>query len=358
MEDFFNPYKTNRCVAPWIAFQYDPQGFFSPCCVYKGKRNKILDFSDIKEKMILNQKLDGCKKCWDQEEKNIKSRRIMFWESYSNDINLENNFLHADLSLSNTCNLSCLMCCSYNSSQWYKKDKLLQKQNFNRNIFKPNQLNNLTEIKKYLQNIEYIEIKGGEPFYDKKLKELLEFLSKKNVIIDIVTNGIIIPDWFIKLLPTFKSINIYFSIEGIDNLYEYIRGTNFLIFEKNVQKIYKHLNNNIKLFFTPTIMCYNIFNVNDIVLWCNQFTEKINIKPLFSPLYLNINIIPLQYRNNIINNITIEKNKKIIKNMFNTWDKINYIKFKKYVELTDKINKTSFLNIQPIFKDIFWSINE
>lgn len=348
-----DPVHSNICLAPWVSFQLDTQGFYQPCCVYKGKPRDTLDFTDIKDRMLFGEKLPECRKCWRQESNNIKSRREMFWEEYADKFNvLKTKYLHIDLSLGNTCNLSCRMCSSYNSSSWYNIDKKIIESGFKRALFTPNRITNINEILSKLKDVEFIEIKGGEPFYEKKTRELIEAISNKNITLEIVTNGTEIPDWFLNCGSKFKNIELVFSLEGIEAVYEYVRGTSFSKFEKNINKM-KNIEN-IKIGFQQTITNYAAFNIREMSDWCNDITgRKLQLKPLFFPEYLALTTIPIEYREEVLSSLNDSHSPifTILNN--NDWDEINYQKFKEYVRITDNIHKTNLFDVVPQFKKMF-----
>lgn len=347
--DVFNPEHSNMCIIPWMSFQLDAQGKYNVCCIHKGKKRDNLDFTDVKDRMLSGEKLPECNKCWYLESKKIQSRREIFWNNYKDIFDpADEKILHADISLGNICNLACTMCNSYSSSKWYAIEKDMNKDHTK--LFLPH-THDLNLILDSLNGIDYIEILGGEPFYQKDSELFFNHIVSEKVTIEITTNGTIIPDWFINLIPKFKKVIVQCSQEGIGKVYEYIRGSSFSIFEENIKLLKK---SNVILRVNQTIFNCGIFNISEMTNWNENIMVKNYFKMLVLPKYLSISTIPLEYREEILSNLDSEKHKEVFKIFENKfWDEENYQNFKKYIRTIDKIKNTNLLDTVPQFKEIF-----
>ena len=83
-----------------------------------------------------------------------------------------------------------------------------------------------------------MKILGGEPFLDKKNIDLLKIVPRKKMKLMLVTNNSIFPsEEILNLLDDFRYLNINLSIDGIDEVAEYVRyGTKWTKFERNWNK--------------------------------------------------------------------------------------------------------------------------
>ena len=137
-----------------------------------------------------------------------------------------------DIAFSNTCNLDCVMCRPEFSSKWNASMKDMPnelKSGMGRTTVK-NQSLSYEQIDEILDKVgntlESVILKGGEPLYDKKSHYFLSKLAKINPNIDLnITSNCTVVDQ--DFLSKFKRVHICASIDGIYEIYEYIRGFDF-----------------------------------------------------------------------------------------------------------------------------------
>ena len=111
------------------------------------------------------------------------------------------------------------------------------------------------------QNITHLNLKGGEPFADQNNLKILDELyrvNKKMIEITIISNGNYISDKFKKCLSKFDPnvFDISFSLDGIDKLYEWQRGSPFDI-----------SCDTINTFYVETRIPYSIQNTVTVYTW-------------------------------------------------------------------------------------------
>jgi len=317
------------CYAPWANINISPNGLITPCCkfnynsthLYNINHNTIDEYlnSDIllkiKNQFNNNIKPQECVRCWDEEENNVKSKRILDFERWCEFYNTYdfNNFITASISLNNVCNLKCRICNSNFSSKW-KKEEIF----YTGSAAKLHKLftNNfvVTQIVPILKNIIHIDIPGGEPFLT-DAEEHLEFLNhiistntSHNISLHYTTNATIFPKniWWEKW-KYFKNIDIQLSIDGLYKHFEYNRfpaiwNTCF----NNIKKYQEAtvINKNIQLSIAHTLSIFTIFYLPEFVNWCDtEGLPKPWIGRLKYPKYYQSGIVPF-------------KTKQIIKNKF------------------------------------------
>lgn len=176
--------------------------------------------------------------------------------------------LTIQLPITYKCNFNCIMCGMQKLN--YKKD------------FTPEELKKILQNKLF-KNIENIGLNGGEPFLRKDL------ISCVNVIqntlpnlkcINIISNGYftdLIKDKLAEIYEKAKKdgikVNISFSVDGIDEMQNYMRGhKNAWV---NVIKTINEINNNRKKYCDSieiicTVTKYNVFNLNEVEVWAKQ----------------------------------------------------------------------------------------
>ena len=271
---------------------------------------KIWNSDYMKEarlKMKNGEVLEACTKCIDQEARGYKSmREESGQEENINNVNADGSMdtmpNSMELHFGNVCNLKCKMCGQDYSNQIGKeilqigeKDKdFLQwvyKQSGNVN----NWTNNLSVEYTWFQNektknklIDYVSkhitkltIIGGEPTVIPEFYELLDYCYKNNTLKDkditIVTNLTNTNPKMTQWLPKMKAWTIWASIDGIEDITEYIR------YPSNFKKVVENLNfykklllesNNGKIVFSPAIQLLNIHQLDDMLKWFIDFADN------------------------------------------------------------------------------------
>jgi len=327
------------CKAPWNSLVVHMDGSLLPDPVYKNSNpTKNLDEYWKQTEGLRKSLLDGkfhnnCISCKTKEDKVGWSRRKFLNQSFGHiEFHDVMDIRMLEIDMSNICNLKCKMCSGSYSTSWIPTEKIFEKFNWKDyrgfprqyedkgNVFKKN-ANNLETVKDIINkcpNIEFIAIKGGEPFAEPANIELLNYIIKnintQNVILDIHTNGTIYNEKFINLFQCFKKVNLSISLEALDHvLYQYIRGgQNFTIEHvlDNIKKFKKVFN--IYLSITTLWMAYNIFEPVKIF----KYFEEQGIDSYFKnivafPKYLSYSVLPKEHLEKahdlIIKNIPVNK---------------------------------------------------
>lgn len=167
----------------------------------------------------------NCNACKMEEDLGLPSKRTSINKELSG---IPGRLEYLDLSISNKCNLSCKMCSPAASTKW---ESLMP---------------NNPELKKYYQFIEVdnrtveqmlggidltyvkkIMLKGGEPFLGNTFETVLEWIKKERKLEEIeihcITNSTFFPHYHIEDLKKFKRLEINLSIDGLDEMCDYIR---------------------------------------------------------------------------------------------------------------------------------------
>ena len=125
------------CSSPFVATRQTAYDKISPCAFGPIEVQGDHDMSqkdrwnhpalaDLRNKFLAGEKPTECKRCWDEEDAGINSKRISFAEHFSGDDTIpdtlftdpvtEKNIQYVDLKLGNVCNLKCRICNSMSSS--------------------------------------------------------------------------------------------------------------------------------------------------------------------------------------------------------------------------------------------------
>lgn len=296
-------------------------------------------YQEFRSKLLTEKKSNICKKCYSVPSlffsgtKNVEGARTIFddklgssFTDYSIFSNL-NQVTFIELWFSNKCNLKCRMCSPKHSNQlikdWnsvvdstkdskyfsYLEDILLPEKDWTED---ENSWDNLFNFVKAIQDnnpnqiITFI-MSGGEPaicdgmykFFDL----CLEYDIAKNIILSYNTNLTVLPSKMLSHWKNFKQIELTASIDGFNEVNNYIRYPSQ--WEKIVNNIslLRELQTeiNISLQVRPTIQIYNILSITELYNWClvTPFSNSYNhigfgrlSNPLVGPEILNITALP------------------------------------------------------------------
>ena len=293
-----------KCLHPFTSLNINPVGNISPCCAYPVGFDNITNIENLIEffnndtnfveiRDIENNgkwKEPECNMCKAGEVAGIITRKTFIEQSFSKHkpvIEPNGDIRFLDIAFSNTCNLTCVMCDSKFSSAWHKPIS-----GFNKSWITPIkpvglEYNDVDKILDILDTVDIIEIKGGEPLYDKRFIYFLEKIYNRNISAEIhlITNFTVINDKYCEYLNSIKNLHLSISIDGIDKTYEWMRGCKFQVIEDNLLTFLPKLNaNNISINFTSTV--YNIGNIKKFCDWIDNISIKTNKR-----LSMNLNLI-------------------------------------------------------------------
>lgn len=206
---------------------------------------------DFRMKMLKGEKISNCEFCYKAQEHNLSNKRSsqnkIFLKNltprlssiYENAGKMNEKPVWWEIRLSTVCNLSCIMCSPGLSSRmrneyenWENRltDQMARALEISRGVtgrhlsesdfFKD-------QIYKNIENIKYLELRGGEVFSDKANIEFLERVTRSphasNITLDVSTNGTCLDDKIISLLNCFKGGILKFSIDAYGKKDELIR---------------------------------------------------------------------------------------------------------------------------------------
>jgi len=303
------------CSLAWNHQFIGPGGLCKPCCRFKKEYvlenndkynldtstiNEIFhsDFmNDIREKMLKGEKVDGCKKCYEEEEtgKNESLR-----QTHNKIIDLTENIdlnspkiIFLEFAFSNICNLQCVMCGSYFSTSWIKQDTT-GLEDLTIQHHKKYDLPNLDSIKEVIPDLTFIKLTGGEPLLISKYYDILIERSKypnlENCTLVVCTNLTFFPsDELLDIWKRCKHVVLSASLDGIRDTIEYVRyPSDWYDVEENIIR-YLELSKimDIRIGIRPTIMPYNILNVIELYNWWETISS-IYFNDDFSKLWTTI----------------------------------------------------------------------
>lgn len=425
------------CIAPWKALSIDFNGNVSPDQIFKGVMGNLntqtLDeiwnseeWKSLRQSHINFHNDTRCRKCFHKEELTGHSRR-RFFESFfgsrlpkedleeiiypdrkgnldpanaSNRPKIRNydepDFIYLDINGSNKCNLKCIHCSSSASTGWIPDEKKIKKY-LDKNpeawpigtswpymAVDSNVVDNLFDNKEYFENLQFVALRGGEPFYEKKnlyvLQKLISLGWNERITLDISTNATVLDPAFLDLLKQFKRVVLYISLEGIGKLYSYCRGgKNFDQGHLDKAVEYFASIDNVELCLAYTTMAPNIFNVRSTWDWFQQYKDISSItfsNTVSEPRYLSLDVLSNEIKKEAYDMIkdidddlewpfdnadfvysagiwklsqTLSEDTEEKDIQENLWN--NYVNFTNYL---DSIRGTNFLEAEPMYRK-YWN---
>ena len=340
------------CPAPFTGFTIRPSGYITLCC----QSDLILDHIDniksltsfynsdqmqyYRDAFYNNKKLlkNECQTCELQKKQCVRTRKSIMRQMKFKYINEDNKktkkpIRFLEFTTSNICNQACSTCGPAFSSKWVSINRA------NGDITNKNYTlsdNNINKIIKTLPDLETLVIRGGEPFADdnnfKIIKELDEVNNagikliptnrntslrdaivsavspKGSCALKIVSNCSRISNDTLNVLKNRPkgSVKILASIDGTNDLYRWIRSTEFNQTTSTLDKVYKATD--IKFNIIITLSLYNIYNVTEIFNFFNYKPYALNVtiaNAVRMPVYAAPNMLPEkeleQIKTNFIN---------------------------------------------------------
>ena len=302
------------CVLPWLHAHVNSSGERALCCMSLAAPPEYssLSWDEFKNsdymKNIRQQMLNGKlpKECFlcaksnapvvlkDEYNKRYEEEISTILENTAEDGSTQQKLRYIDYR-SNICNLSCRMCCPQSSNSFQKiinaaddelvesvfgyqakKDHLVITRKF-RDSFVPDFIHMLET-----ENITDIYFAGGEPLVEPNHIKFLEAAKKtenqKNISISYNSNLAFSQKILEKWIPQtadFKFVSVLASIDGVGEIYEYIRhGASFSKFDSNLDYLMQNANSNFAPRLDITLNSLNIFFLEDFARYC--LSKKIN----------------------------------------------------------------------------------
>ena len=295
------------CVLPWVSLETSPIGTTRPCCLAEdeikdqdGNKYSLLttDLNEVHNseymRKLRQEFLDGkkpqtCRKCWNEERSGRTSKRmhtINRLEHIVKDTEWTADakpLVFIDFKLGNICNLKCRICGSWSSSTFATEEvKFEGKDSVHYQMLKdgawPRRNQRFwQDIDNLMDQVRYLEFTGGEPFMIQEHFDLLQRMVDNgiahNVEIHYNTNGTHYPENAEEIWKHFKTVEVAFSIDDVDERFEYQRAnaiwsevnTNMDRFEQ-----LRDRNTNIQLQVCSTVNVFNVMYLEGLANWIDQ----------------------------------------------------------------------------------------
>jgi MoaA/NifB/PqqE/SkfB family radical SAM enzyme len=297
---------------------------------------------EVRRQILNNEKPDVCSPCFTLEDQGVESlrqrhikpttpeSRILLYpnalDTLNDDYTMPFELPTIEIKLNNLCNLRCRMCNPLDSTSWNDWDTIeefyIKENNYlvstvNDLGLKKNKYIGLFDdsenwwksFEKLLPYFRRVEFAGGEPLMDPYHYRILDMLKTvgNNIEIKYATNGTTlgisknrtIHDYW----PYFKSVAVNVSIDGIHDVYEYIRtNSKFKDIELNIKEM-QEIPNVSRIVGAFTVQAGNVLQIAECL---EYFIETMGIF-FYSHRVSYPNILSAQVLPNELKKIAIDR---------------------------------------------------
>ena len=351
-----NTQSNTFCMHPFTGLATREDGAIQICCrshpigdIQQNTLEEIWNGESMKrvrKQVLTGQRPPECDPCFRLEDQGVESlrQRHIGGEIPESRITLYPDAVHKmatnftmpfeiptmELKLNNLCNLKCRMCHPGDSTSWndwgeikdfYKGSgqvifDLVDKHNLERKPLldkfedNPNWWDSLEKNLPYFRRVEFA---GGEPLMDPQHYRILDMLKPygKNIEIKYATNattlGISKGRTIHEYWPHFRSVAVNVSIDGIYNVYDYIRGNgDFSVVEKNIRDIQKIPNIN-RIVGAVAVQVSNVLTLDKMI---EHFLDNLGIV-FYTNMVQYPNVLSAQVLPNELKAVAITKLKAV-----------------------------------------------
>jgi len=407
------------CIVPFITLTTQNKGQIRNCCKSTTKLEEHKKYTpglskdtfwnvwnndyirQVRLDLINGNFIPACKRCYEEEAANGRSKRISENEVYpienykhiiddciANDGTVNSFPSCFDLHFGNLCNLKCRTCWIGASNQLANDIFKLVEQNKKLTDYLQMEYNGYDKVKfewiqhndeiinlmlEHYKNIEHIEISGGEPSILKEFYVILHAMVKndqaKNITLRINHNLVQTKKEFLELLPKFKHVSLLGSLDSIGEQNEYLRyPSKWKIIKKHALYIHEYFLNvdNVDFSFNTAVSNQNIAYIPELIDWCLEHNLTLHLDPVHEPPYFKSRIMPLELKNKITEKLT-DYSKSIVNDrikkrliqmveMMNVSDELDnklLVDFYQYMNQLDNLRNQKFTDVFPIWKNYF-----
>ena len=341
------------CMHPFTGLATREDGAIKVCCRSQPigwiQKESLEDawngdaMREVRRQVLNGERPQVCKPCFDLEDQGVQSlrqrhtagvipeARVNLYpdalDALNEDFTMPFELPTMEIKLNNLCNLKCRMCNPLDSTSWkdwdqvtefYKKENNYLIPTVENLVEKPGQYigpfdnsdNWWTSFEKLLPYFRRVEFAGGEPLMDPYHYKILDKLAEygENIELKYATNGTTlgikggrtIHDYW----PKFKSIAVNVSIDGLHDVYEYIRGNGkFNEIEENI-KVFKSFPNVSRVVGAFTVQANNIMQIDKVIdYFLNEmgivfYSHRVNY-----PMALSAQVLPPKLKEQVIENL-------------------------------------------------------
>lgn len=335
------------------------------------------NYRELRRALANDERPERCAVCWHNEDSGIVSNRQQWehdnWNTFADKISVNDDYsvnnppYWVELKVSNFCNLKCIMCSTHSS---YKRVADLDiiskytKDGYETRLLRPTDLfASLNEWPELWDHVHTLQFTGGEPIINKEHYDLLEGIpteAKKRIRLRYASNLSYIKFKkydLIKIWNEFKHVNIKVSMDGVGDVYNYIRQ------DGDWDTVYANmmaLNDQpgIDVAAGITVQAHNIYQMPEFYQFWKESPvdlKFITANILQTPNYLSPAIWQGEYRNAIIRKLRANQDEHPEMDRFATYMENNqhpymlYARMRKYTRDIEERYKQD-INLKKMVK--------
>ena len=335
------------------------------------------NYKELRRALANDERPERCAVCWHNEDSGIVSNRQQWehdnWNTFADKISVNDDYsvnnppYWVELKVSNFCNLKCIMCSTHSS---YKRVADLDiiskytKDGYETRLLRPTDLfASLNEWPELWDHVHTLQFTGGEPIINKEHYDLLEGIppeAKKRIRLRYASNLSYIKFKkydLIKIWNEFKHVNIKVSMDGVGDVYNYIRQ------DGDWDTVYANmmaLNNEpgIDVAAGITVQAHNIYQMPEFYQFWKESPvdlKFITANILQTPNYLSPAIWQGEYRDAIIRKLRANQDEHPEMDRFATYMENNnstymiYARMRKYTRDIEERYKQD-INLKKMVK--------
>lgn len=386
------------CMHPFTGLATREDGAIKICCrsqpvgwIQEQSLEEVWNSDKMKEvrRQVLNgERPDVCMPCFNLEDQGVESlrqrhtrgvipeARVNLYpdalDALEDDYSMPFEFPTMEIKINNLCNLKCRMCNPLDSTSWtdweevegfYEKENNYLVPVIKKLTKRPGQYigafdnsdNWWRDFEKLLPYFQRVEFAGGEPLMDPNHYKILDMLKPyaHNIEIKYATNGTklgisdgrsIFDYW-----PYFKSVAVNISIDGIHDVYEYIRGnSDFSLVEENITKI-KQIPNISRIVGAFTVQSNNIMQIDKVIEYFLKELEIIFYSHRVNyPRALSAQVLPNELKKTVVQNLETMKSRI---DSYEMIKKSNVLKEFTLTQIQDNINFLKAVDLSEHWSD-------
>lgn len=354
------------CMLPFMHIYGSAGGNMVPCCeaqelplnnpgetALESWNNN--NYKELRRALAEGERPERCEVCWHNEDSGIVSNRQQ-WEndnwsefadiiSVNDDYSVNNTPKWIELKVSNFCNLKCIMCSTHSSYKRVADLDIIGKyttDGFETRLLRPTTLfNSLNEWPDLWEHVHTLQFTGGEPIINQEHYDLLAGIPlqhKQRIKLRYATNitHINFKQYdLVKIWREFKHVNIKVSMDGIDDVYNYIRQ------DGDWNTVYNNmlvLNSepDIDLAVGITVQAHNVYQMPEFYdFWRSSPIELsfITANILQTPKYLSPALWHGEYRDAIIKKLRDAESRHPEMDRFATYMENNTRSYRDYAKM-------------------------
>jgi organic radical activating enzyme len=344
-----------------------------PCCWFKPG----VDANTYSEYQTRLSEIDiaaGCKHCIDQEAAGATwSHRMLFKDP---------NELVIGVCFDNICNIKCVTCTPYHSSQHIEEWQALgkyQEYNVDKKYFVhimkqgPSKLSLIEDtIKNSTFDKIRLEIFGGEPLINPVVYKFIDWLvfngyAKKTKLV-LTTNGTTNLVDIKDKLAEFDKVTVQFSVDGTGEVFDFLRfGAKFDTMKDNVD-YFKELG--YEYGFNYTLSWMNVLAFTDFYNWALEHypdAGTMHLTKLSGPKHYAVDLLPESIREHILSTLSLKEGSQQFQRIVNLYKESLQFSSPSNTALLNKgiaeikrlttLRNTTLTSIEPILDLIEQNIN-